>query len=60
MNSKEMLHLKLKRDAFIEQYVAARIRWISLSVKPMLDARVQENYLTLYERVDGKNINFNG
>lgn len=71
MNSKELLQLKLKRDAFIEQYVAARMKWISMGVTPILDVCVhqyqnqsvrnrnsvqKEDFVTLYERVDTRTI----
>jgi hypothetical protein len=56
MTSKELLQLNLKRDAFIEQYVAARIRWISKSVKPTLGLREQEDFVTLYETVDTRSM----
>lgn len=72
MESKErLLQLKLRRDEFIQQYVKARIKWISMSVSPILETRKQQNpnqpvrnryggsqesLITLYERVDLRNV----
>mgnify|MGYP000205654220 CR=1 FL=1 len=63
MDSKEqLLKLRLKREAFFQQYVNARIKWISMSVTPSLEpSQRKKNSLngayagdafTLYERVE--------
>lgn len=62
----KLQYLKAKREAFIKLYVEAKIKWISKSIHPSFeynknrekvtpDSVSEEEFVTLYERVNSKN-----